>query len=635
MLLKRIGITLHVEKCGEKDAHDITFYRSRSSYVNIGRKSASGDKAMRRENDDHNAVFACQVVSARHAKLVLSVSGQVYIVDLNSRHGTHLSRPGEAPRALKPEIETPLADGDILTFGKAVGSAACMVLPVTARVELLREKPDPVASPSVPSLTPINSLVNLISRPSKCASGRYGLFVPTPHADSPSSHSSDSLYVLSDGASSVSDDHDSDIEEVSVSSLDLGKHPLHVKIPTFRSLIHMCTNNEGSRSPSAKEALHTLVDYLAPPSPSVEDTSLRGPPHVINLVDLPSRSHSPMELSTPSPSPSEEHHVELPVIGAWPTSRPASPDTPIEPEVATNDTTKATENETSEEVVDVPTAPATETVQERGPTMLPDIHPHFIDLSTPPYFGPPFGRMHSSPFTIPPPALPVPNPIPERVGSELRTSIKIVEDRVSAMQETITDLKTRQCFTEEDVMDLQTHIDMLGPESDRFLCRLNLAERNIASLSTLQNQINSLKSRLDNPEPKPVEIPANDVKACADALGSLVAEMKCLRDSAEKRIDEKMEAIDAARASALNVIAVEALNSLKRKRVEEDEPVKDTPDHVMKDTAEPQADLPPSQPVPDNVRESKRARTTAVTVAQTAAAMAVGAVVTWSALAFA
>jgi len=91
------------------------------------------------------------------------------------------------------------------------------------------------------------------------------------------------------------------------------------------------------------------------------------------------------------------------------------------------------------------------------------------------------------------------------------------------MQETITDLKTRQCFTEEDVMDLQTHVDMLEPESDRFLCRLNLAERNIASLSTVQNQVNALESKLDNPEPKPVEIPMNEMKACADALGALVA----------------------------------------------------------------------------------------------------------------
>jgi len=77
---KRTGITLHVEKCGEKPAHPITFYRTRSNYVNVGRKSGSGDKASRRENDEHNAVFTCQVVSARHAKLVWSDSGQVIVI---------------------------------------------------------------------------------------------------------------------------------------------------------------------------------------------------------------------------------------------------------------------------------------------------------------------------------------------------------------------------------------------------------------------------------------------------------------------------------------------------------------------------------------------------------------------------
>ena len=72
-----VGITLHVEKCGDKPAHDLTFYRARSTCVSIGRKSGSDDRTMRRENDDHNAVFTCQVVSARHARLVLSDSGQV------------------------------------------------------------------------------------------------------------------------------------------------------------------------------------------------------------------------------------------------------------------------------------------------------------------------------------------------------------------------------------------------------------------------------------------------------------------------------------------------------------------------------------------------------------------------------
>jgi hypothetical protein len=71
------GITLHVETCGGKLAHNISFFKTRTSHVNIGRKSISDDRSMRKENDDHNAVFACPVVSAKHAKLVLAASGHV------------------------------------------------------------------------------------------------------------------------------------------------------------------------------------------------------------------------------------------------------------------------------------------------------------------------------------------------------------------------------------------------------------------------------------------------------------------------------------------------------------------------------------------------------------------------------
>lgn len=629
------GITLHVEKCGEKPAHPITFYRTRSNYVNVGRKSGSGDKASRRENDEHNAVFTCQVVSARHAKLVWSDSGQVYIVDLHSRHGTHLSRAGEAPKALKAEVETALADGDVLTFGKAVGTGACLVLPVTARVELLREKPGLVASPSIQSLTSISSLVNLMPRPCKSNPGRYGLFFPPPHGDdSPSSHSLSSYCVSSDGVSSVSEDHDSDIEEVSVSPLER-KYPIHVKIPTFKSFIHsMCRNNDGPRPSSAKDTLHDLADFLVSPSPSLEEIR-PGSPVVAVIGSAPnSRSQSPMELSTPSPSPPSlssppagENHPEPAVVGAWPTSRAESPDPPIELEQ--DDVVHVAAEETA----------ISETAQGREPAVLPDIHHSFMDLPVPSFFplGPQFGRSLTSPFNCSPPipsGLPVPNPPSERIGSELKTSIKIMEDRISAMQETITDLKTRQCFTEEDVMDLQTHVDMLEPESDRFLCRLNLAERNIASLSTVQNQVNALKSKLDNPEPKPVEIPMNEMKACADALGALVAEMKSLREGAERRIDERMEAIDAARTDALNAITaeVEDLKSLKRKRDEEGGHVEE---EATNDEVEMRVDTPVVEIRADSLRPTKRARTTMGTVAQTAAAMAVGAVVTWSALAYA
>lgn len=85
-------------------------------------------------------------------------------------------------------------------------------------------------------------------------------------------------------------------------------------------------------------------------------------------------------------------------------------------------------------------------------------------------------------------------------------------------------------MTEEDVVDLQSHCEMLEPESDRLLCRITGAERNIASLSTLQGQmtalqnlVTTLRGRFDAPEPKSVETPMDDVRACADALNNLVS----------------------------------------------------------------------------------------------------------------
>lgn len=101
------------------------------------------------------------------------------------------------------------------------------------------------------------------------------------------------------------------------------------------------------------------------------------------------------------------------------------------------------------------------------------------------------------------------------------------------MQEAVGDLKSRQSVTEEDVVDLQSHVEMLEPDSERLICRITGAERNIATLSTLQgkmtvlqNQVTTLRSRLDAPEePKPVETPLDDVRACADALNNLVSGM--------------------------------------------------------------------------------------------------------------
>lgn len=85
-------------------------------------------------------------------------------------------------------------------------------------------------------------------------------------------------------------------------------------------------------------------------------------------------------------------------------------------------------------------------------------------------------------------------------------------------------------MTEEDVVDLQSHVEMLEPDSERLLCRITGAERNIATLSTLQGQISALqhqvstlRAKVDALESKPVETPMGDVRTCAEALNGLVS----------------------------------------------------------------------------------------------------------------
>jgi len=68
---------------------------------------------------------------------------QVYLIDLSSHHGTHLLKVGHAvPVVLAPEVPTPLADGDVITFGKPVGKDSDLVRPVSVRVKFLLQPAD-------------------------------------------------------------------------------------------------------------------------------------------------------------------------------------------------------------------------------------------------------------------------------------------------------------------------------------------------------------------------------------------------------------------------------------------------------------------------------------------------------------
>ena len=73
-LLSRVeGIVLHVEENDEQPAETLTFHKSRSRTIAVGRKSSQGVT----EFDPERALFRCPVVSRKHAKITFTEYGNV------------------------------------------------------------------------------------------------------------------------------------------------------------------------------------------------------------------------------------------------------------------------------------------------------------------------------------------------------------------------------------------------------------------------------------------------------------------------------------------------------------------------------------------------------------------------------
>lgn len=459
---------------------------------------------------------------------------------------------------LQPEVETLLADGDVLTFGKVVGAGSYHVSPVTVRMELLTGFSfEPSANRALTSSHPSSPILEV--RPRKLSSGRYGL-ISAAIIESDSPKSSSCISVSSDAASSTSD-QESDVEDEHAclpAALWDGQGKTSVKIPAFRSFIReMCHN-------SVLPAMSDVPDELledTPGSPPSADIVIHPSPALILEPSSKSRSHSPIDLVM-SP-PSQAQHSEPAVIGAWPASRPESPrHSSLEVEAEQSEVPLAPELDPQPGPVPAQSTPCQTRISPPSP---PSILPDFVQClhaQTPFFLGSgPFSNSIASDFGLPsiPPPLPpsLPHRMPpfhpldkavtERVKSEIKGPFKSVEacvvrrsvnwllmgllqDRINVMQEAVSDLKSRQIATEEDVVDLQSHVEMLEPDSERLLCRITGAERNIATLSTLQgqmivlqNQVTTLRAKVDAPEPKPVETRLDDIKVCADALNNLVS----------------------------------------------------------------------------------------------------------------
>ncbi|KAG6885805.1 hypothetical protein C0993_009565 [Termitomyces sp. T159_Od127] len=647
------GLILRVDKSADDPACILTFRRAISNVVHIGRRPSNG--LLR--SDSNSAMFRCAVVSRRHAKITFSDSGHVYLIDMKSHHGTHVRKPNEAvSRMLAPETPTRLSDGDIITFGKSVGRYNEYVRPIVVRAELIYGAQESTFK----SVTPAKQVAHVDpsdSSPSRSSSGRYGIF---SQASSPSDNNSSSM------------SEDSEIEEISPSIPASGPNalPLQPRLPRkpepesshfgraiealkrFLPPAHT-SSTEQITLPQIRPAVYTpspdreqspnlgfgVVDsyepLYGPRSPDWPRSPRWSPPPVDRnrpqspvfdfsycqhiparesrqdeprFEDASTRSHSPMDLASPSPVTPLRNLVDFDqpapeepsVIGAWPASRSSSPFSPASSGSSPNSLESPSE----------------------------------------------FSRTK------------------RKYKVRFNNNVHHISDKLSSLDERISDVHAQYMMlvdrvdsaVDVDIPDLQTQLDALREQIEASTAPINPD----ISIEPLQNR-------------------ADDVESSISALHTLVADMRVLHERTAEQMDTELRLVREARDAALAQIAAHveaqaqvrippdrraerrseypqtARPSLKRKRSDDacdadcavgennserldscnEDNGAGSGDAMMADLAVPPASfalcchnrnprLPPS----------KRARRIAAIAAQTATAVTVGAIATWSALAF-
>ncbi|KAJ7453967.1 hypothetical protein B0H11DRAFT_2069910 [Mycena galericulata] len=570
------GLALHIEKTSTEAGHRIIFRKSEEPVVHIGRRP--GSDSDKRKSEPGKAFFTCPVVSRHHAKIAFSDSGHIYLFDLTSHHGTHLrKREDVLSKRLNPETPTLLADGDGL------------VRPVVARVELLYGSQPPLKPLVVPDLSLSGAAEGQTHSPLRPPSGRYGVYVP---ASSEASSSSDELQSPQS--------HDSDIEEISGPAAALPPPWKDNSSDSTSPIIQKQILNCGQLSPfgapgefrafspGPQEIVRTSsplfnresfynVGFDAYSNDIFEDDD--------NSEDSnSSRSTSPMDLSSspePSDPPAAENKasliavVEPVIIGAWPRSR--------SPSVFTSSFPPVRIVAPVEEC-----AAATPLVNEPSPNNAPEAPDVAIavekDESETAVESSEVAQLKATLATI--------KAEVAKLQAHRRKYKQRFNDNVHATGDKFSDLEERTA----EVHDLYNFL------SDRL-------EENVDACHQAQAQVDALQGQMDaTAEILPVAVTpvyADEAKASAKALEGLVAGV---RDAqiALKSLTEEVEA---------------HTTSLKRKR---SEGAVDEAEPARKAAIAAESATPPPR---------KRARVGKVLV-QTATAVTIGAVVTWSALAF-
>ncbi|KAJ7173803.1 hypothetical protein C8R46DRAFT_1084028 [Mycena filopes] len=534
------GLELHIEKSATEAAHTMTFHKLDSPVVHIGRRP--GSDSDKRRSDPGKAFFNCPVVSRHHAKLAFSDSGHLYLIDLDSHHGSHIRKRDEAvSKQIPAETPTLLAEGDVVTFGKSVGSDKGLVRPVVARVDLLYGSQPPLK----PLVVPAASI-------SRSPSGRYGVYVPEA---SPSSD---------DGSP---DSHDSDIEEISgPSQASSGRPPWHSSsasgsMPTQGAQKPLTESFPARFSPFGFSEEYRAFSPVFSPGP-LEDAPFNTGSAFYNVGfdaysndifeeddndddnsddSSYSRSTSPMDLSS-SPEPAEPPVggvnaaavAEPTVIGAWPRSRSPSVFSSSFPSVRIFSSPSIAAPPVAEPVVEKPVAVEIPPVIE---TPVVEVVEKDADEEV--------NTEGDKEETD--------KPVESTETAQLKASLATVKAEVAKLH--AHRRKYKQRFNDNlhvmndkfsDLEEKTTEVDDLYHVlSDRL-------EENVDACHQAQAQLDALQVRMDDvAEKAAVEMPPvheastslEEAKASAQVLEDIIADMSILRDNARKEMAKELQAI--------------------------------------------------------------------------------------------
>ncbi|KAI0740052.1 hypothetical protein C8Q76DRAFT_706546 [Earliella scabrosa] len=623
------GIVLHVEANDEHPAETLTFDKSRSRTIAVGRKSSLGGA----ESGPERALFRCPVVSRKHAKITFTEYGNVYIIDLHSHHGTHIRRPGELLYAtLKPEIPTVLADGDLITFGKSVGRDVYLVRPIVVRVELIfggdapplallplprSLEADAAHDGSQPS-SPSQSQDDGHDRDrgsARLSTGRYGVFLPSPES-----------------SSSSSDGGDSDIQEISPPT---SPHAPPPSLPCFSGL------SESVCSVGRLRLLQQILPPIpTPPSPrfSFEDFGAGAHAAAMDEEDMDlssSRASSPDEV--------QSAHEEPSIIGAWPGS-PFRVSVSPEAEFVTLPPIKLPPmNVQRREVIEISDddtgSPVVESPRASPPPPLEQIEAEHEMRDAPVIEM--LEIVHGQAESIVDVEIPQSRPEDEIVevleagNASITFDLGPLEAQVT---DTFTELNSLRAAQDKNEAQFNAHVlstrerlDALDDEMRTTKTSLNERGDELAAMQTRLQGIGSVMSALQEHSAlaERVEELVREVGAAKDLLQETCA----LQRQTRAQMEEELEAVKNLRAEAAAAVVeakqvsaavqaqVEVSNTLKRKRDDAD-------DGNERDS---QASSAPIAPSP-----SKRQRTVRVlaAIARTATMATVGAVAAWGALAY-